>query len=390
MNAATDPTLDATAILANARALTDTIREQREAIEEGRRLPESLVDALSSAGAFRIAMPRSWGGPEMSPLEQIELIETLAYADPSVAWCVSILSDSGFYAGFLEEPVAQKLFPDLDARCAGMLAPVGQAEIVPGGYRVTGHWAFGSGSRHATHVTGGCLVVQDGKPIIEEDGLPRWRVMLFQPSDVEILDTWYTTGLAGSGSNDYRVKDVFVPAEHSFHVLDRPKRSEPLYAYHGFFFANVPGVPFGLARAALDEARSVAETKRSYPSLLPLAEDAQIQTDFGEAEAILAASRAYVTDAIGGAWKTLECGDDLSPAQRVNIGLCIVYAGQSAQRVVDLACGIAGSTALYRRSPLERLRRDMITLSSHLVHQRKTYAAAGSILLGAQARPTFF
>ena len=86
MNAATDPILDATAILANARALTDTIRQQREAIEDGRRLPESLVDALSSAGAFRIAMPRSWGGPEMSPLEQIELIETLAYADPSVAW----------------------------------------------------------------------------------------------------------------------------------------------------------------------------------------------------------------------------------------------------------------------------------------------------------------
>ncbi len=168
MNAVTDPILDATAILANARALTDTIREQREAIEDERQLPQSLVDALSSAGAFRIAMPRSWGGPEMSPLEQIELIETLAYADPSVAWCVSILSDSGFYAGFLEEPVAQKLFPDLDARCAGMLAPVGQAEIVPGGYRVTGHWAFGSGSRHATHVTGGCLVVQDGKPIIEE------------------------------------------------------------------------------------------------------------------------------------------------------------------------------------------------------------------------------
>jgi alkylation response protein AidB-like acyl-CoA dehydrogenase len=385
-----DPTLNTATILANARALVPTIRKAQKAIDTGRRLPSPLVDALSEAGVFRIAMPGAWGGPEMSPLDQIELMEILAYADPSTAWCVSILSDSGFYAGFLEEPVAQKLFPDLDARCAGMLAPVGQAEIVPGGYRVTGHWAFGSGSLHATHLTGGCLVMNDGKPIIEDNGLPRWRVMIFDPADVEILDTWHTTGLRGSGSNDYSLTDVFVPDEHSFHVLDQPKRSEPLYAYHGFFFANVPGIPFGLARAALDEARKVAETKRSYPSFQPLVQDAQIQTDFGEAEAILAAARAFVWDSIGNAWQTLERGDPLTLEQRAKIGLCIVFAGQSAQRIVDLACGIVGSTALYEKSPLERLRRDMIAISSHMVHQRKTYGAAGRVLLGAQDGPTFF
>jgi alkylation response protein AidB-like acyl-CoA dehydrogenase len=385
-----DPTLNTATILANARALFPTIRKAQKAIDTGRRLPSPLVDALSEAGVFRIAMPGAWGGPEMSPLDQIELMEILAYADPSTAWCVSILSDSGFYAGFLEEPVAQKLFPDLDARCAGMLAPVGQAEIVPGGYHVTGHWAFGSGSLHATHLTGGCLVMNDGKPIIEDNGLPRWRVMIFDPADVEILDTWHTTGLRGSGSNDYSLTDVFVPDEHSFHVLDQPKRSEPLYAYHGFFFANVPGIPFGLARAALDEARKVAETKRSYPSFQPLVQDAQIQTDFGEAEAILAAARAFVWDSIGNAWQTLERGDPLTLEQRAKIGLCIVFAGQSAQRIVDLACGIVGSTALYEKSPLERLRRDMIAISSHMVHQRKTYGAAGRVLLGAQDGPTFF
>jgi alkylation response protein AidB-like acyl-CoA dehydrogenase len=385
-----DPTLNTATILANARSLFPTIRKAQKAIDTGRRLPSPLVDALSEAGVFRIAMPGAWGGPEMSPLDQIELMEILAYADPSTAWCVSILSDSGFYAGFLEEPVAQKLFPDLDARCAGMLAPVGQAEIVPGGYRVTGHWAFGSGSLHATHLTGGCLVMNDGKPIIEDNGLPRWRVMIFDPADVEILDTWHTTGLRGSGSNDYSLTDVFVPDEHSFHVLDQPKRSEPLYAYHGFFFANVPGIPFGLARAALDEARKVAETKRSYPSFQPLVQDAQIQTDFGEAEAILAAARAFVWDSIGNAWQTLERGDPLTLEQRAKIGLCIVFAGQSAQRIVDLACGIVGSTALYEKSPLERLRRDMIAISSHMVHQRKTYGAAGRVLLGAQDGPTFF
>jgi alkylation response protein AidB-like acyl-CoA dehydrogenase len=382
--------LDTEAILANARNLVPTIREQADAIEKGRRLPAPLVDAMSDAGIFRIAMPRAWGGPEMSPLDQIELMEILAYADPSAAWCASILSDSGFYAGFLEDEAARKLFPNLDARAAGMLAPVGRAEIVPGGYRVTGKWAFGSGSLHATHLTGGCLVLNDGQPIMEENGYPRWRVMIFDPADVEILDTWYTTGLAGSGSNDYSVSDAFVPEQHTFHALGTPRRSEPLYRYHGFFFANVPGIPFGMARAALDEAREVAASKQVYPPLRLLREDAQVQTAFGEAEATLGASRAYVADVMGSAWAKLGAGDSLSLEDRARIGLCIVHAGRSAGRIIDLACEIVGSTALYRKSRLERLRRDMIAVNSHIVHQTKTYGAAGRVLLGADEVPAFF
>jgi alkylation response protein AidB-like acyl-CoA dehydrogenase len=390
LNATPDCTLDSQTILANARALAPTIRQQADAIEAGRRLPESLVEAMSDAGIFRIAMPRAWGGPEMTPLDQIELMEIIAYADPSAAWCASILSDSGFYAGFLEDAAARKVFSDLDSRCAGMLTPVGQAEIVPGGYRVTGRWAFGSGSLHATHMTGGCLVLKDGQPIIDENGFPRWRVMIFDPADVEIHDTWHTTGLAGSGSNDYSVSNAFVPDQHTFHVLDDPKRSEPLYRYHGFFFANVPGIPFGLARAALDEAREVAATKQLYPPLRLLREDAQAQIAFGEAEATLASSRAYVADVMGSAWEKLVGGDPLPLEQRASIGLCIVHAGRSAGRVVELACEIVGSTALYRRNRLERLRRDMIAVGSHLVHQTKTYGAAGRVLLGAEEMPTFF
>ncbi|MEE9416095.1 MAG: acyl-CoA dehydrogenase family protein [Acidimicrobiales bacterium] len=386
----TAKTLDSATILANTHALTPMIREHADTIEFDRRLPDPLVQAMSDAGIFRIAMPVAWDGPEMNPLDQIELMEVLAVTDASTAWCASILSDSGFYAGFLEDGIAREVFDSLDSRCAGMLAPVGRAEIVPGGYRVTGNWSFGSGSLHATHMTGGAIVLDDGEMIIEPDGLPRWRVMIFDSSDVEILDTWYTTGLAGSGSNDYRVVDAFVPEELTFHVLDPPVRSEPLYQYHGFFFANVPGIAFGLARAALDEAKEIASTKLSFASLETLQNDAEVQTAFGEAEASLGAARSYVGEVIGDAWETLVAGDPLTLEQRGRIGLCIIHAGRSAQQVVDLSCGIAGSTALYQKSPLERIRRDMIAASSHIIHQRKTYGAAGRIFLGAPPGITFF
>lgn len=382
--------LDSARILANARALVPAILEARGTIESERRLPEALVEKMSQAGIFRIAMPRAWGGPEMNPIEQIELIETLARADASTAWCASILSDSGFYAGFLEDEPGHKLFPQLDARCAGMLAPVGRAEIVEGGYRVSGHWSFGSGCLHATHMTGGCVLLRGGKPVLGDSGMPLWRVMIFSPSDAEILDTWDTTGLAGSGSNDYRVKDIFVAEEHTFDVLSSPRRSEALYRYHGFFFANVPGVPLGIGQAALDATRELAGEKISFPTYKLLRDDPAVQIQFAEAQATFEASRAYVMDVMGTAWQTLLGGDPLSLEERTRIGLCVIHAGRSAQHVVDLACQIAGSSALYRKSPLERLRRDMIAVNSHLVHQTKTYAAAGRMLLGADGMPSFF
>jgi alkylation response protein AidB-like acyl-CoA dehydrogenase len=384
------PPRDAAAILANARAIAPRIRERADAIEAERRLPDDVYADLAGSGAVRMAMPRAWGGPELSPLEQIDVIEVLAHADASVGWCASILSDCGFYAGFLDEAVGRRLFANLDAGCAGMLLPVGRAEIVDGGYQLSGHWAFGSGCRHAAWFTGGCVLTRGGRVLMGANGLPESRVLIFPPEAVEILDTWDVTGLAGSGSHDYRVEDVFVPREHSFDVMQRPRRSEPLYRYHGLFFANVPGVPLGLARRALDEVSILAGEKRVPPGMRLLKSESRVQTALAEAEAILGSARSYCTDVMGELWESLCRGDTPSLELRARLALMIIHTGRSAQRVVDLACEIAGSSALYRRSPLERLRRDMIAVSSHVVHQAKTYRTIGRVLLGLDPGPVFF
>ena len=384
------PPHDAAAILANARSIAPRVRARADAIEAERRLPDDVYAALAASGAVRMAMPRALGGPELSPLEQIDVIEVLAHADASVGWCASILSDCGFYAGFLDEAVARRLFADLDAGCAGMLLPIGRAEVVTGGYRVSGRWAFGSGCRHASWFTGGCVLLRAGQLLTGAKGLPESRVMIFPPEAVEILDTWDVTGLAGSGSHDYRVEDVFVPREHAFDVMQSPRRSEPLYRYHGLFFANVPGVPLGLARRALDEVEILAHEKRIPPGMRLLESESRVQAALAEAEAVLGSARSYCNDVMGELWECLCGGDAPSLELRARLALVILHTGRSAQRAVDLACEIAGSSALYRRSPLERLRRDMIAVSSHLVHQTKTYRSIGRVLLGLDPGPVFF
>ncbi|MBK5287405.1 MAG: acyl-CoA dehydrogenase family protein, partial [Acidimicrobiia bacterium] len=164
--------LDADRILENARQLGPMIEASASAIDRDRRLPDDLVEAMRRAGIFRIAFPRSWGGPEMPILDQARLVETLAYHDASTAWVAMICSDSGHYAARVEESVARELYPQMDLLTSGLLYPVGQARRVDGGFRVTGRWQFGSGCLHADRIVGGCLVFDGDAPVIDADGLP--------------------------------------------------------------------------------------------------------------------------------------------------------------------------------------------------------------------------
>ena len=109
-------TTDATEqIVEAARALGPQIRAAVEEMEQGRRLPAAIVRAMQQAGAFRMTMPREWGGPEADPLTQVRVVEALSYADGSVGWCSMIGSDGGYFTAFLDQAVAREMYPDLNA-----------------------------------------------------------------------------------------------------------------------------------------------------------------------------------------------------------------------------------------------------------------------------------
>jgi indole-3-acetate monooxygenase len=381
------PALDSDAILANARALGPAIEDAADEIARERRLPDGLVDAMRRAGIFRIAFPRDWGGPEMDMLRQCELMETLAYHDASAAWVAMICSDSGHYAMRVEESVARELYPDIDLLTAGWLAPVGQARKVDGGYRVSGRWQFGSGCLHADRMIGGCMLLVDGAPVVT-DGMPELRTVWLPTDAVRIHDVWYTLGLAGSGSNDYSVDDVFVPDGHAFHPFRVGTRPEPLYRYHGFFFANLPAVALGCARRMVDDLRELASRKMTMPAMTLMKDEYRVQVALADATARLGAARAYQNDRLGVLWDTLVRGDEPSLEQRAGIGLMSVHAIQTALRVAEIVCEAAGTSAVYASGPFERRRRDLTTISAHLVGHRRALQTAGQLLFGDDV-PTF-
>ncbi|MFF0434044.1 acyl-CoA dehydrogenase family protein [Streptomyces sp. NPDC004327] len=378
-------------ILRHAREAVPFLRERAAAIEAARHLPEDVVDLLRRGGVFRAAAPKDRGGPELTSMEQTRLIETLATGDVSTAWCAMIGMDSGIYAGYLTEEAAQEFYGELDTPNSGWIHPQGRAERVPGGYRVSGNWRFGSGSTHCDVLVAGCQVFKDGLPETDPvTGDPvEWRVMVARPDQYEIVDTWFTTGLAGSGSRDYKVTDLFVPEEHSFsfHV---PRRTGPLHATPDAILRKMSGVPLGLARAAIDHVRELALARVDRETGTPWTQSPRVQSALARAEMELAAARAGVYSSLEEQWAALERGDETTAQLRTATALARYHAFRTAREIVSALFDLVGGSSIYReKSPLDRWLRDAHTMCQHAVAQESILELTGRVLLGGESRSPF-
>jgi indole-3-acetate monooxygenase len=337
-------------VLHAAIGLAEQIRAASDEIETGRRIPQSIATAMRETGIFGMVMPRAWGGPELDPLTQIRVIEALAMADGSVGWCAMIGCDSGYITAFLDQGVARAMYPDLLVATGAAATTTGKARRVPGGYRVDGRFPFVSGCHHWEWAWLGCTIFVDGAQRVDGNGVPETRQCFLRLSQCEILDTWYTTGLCGTGSNDLAVRDVFVPEEHTFSFQDPQliKRSGPLYAFPFMFIAKGPGTALGIARHAIDALIETAAGKpaRRYtlgervevPKLLR--DDVYVQDAVGRAETLLTSARAHAFKVVGDLWGSLLDGRQPTDRQLALFttltphvfGVCVEVVSSSTKR----------------------------------------------------------
>ncbi|MBI3246396.1 MAG: acyl-CoA dehydrogenase family protein [Deltaproteobacteria bacterium] len=386
----------ATDIMSETQALAPLIEEFRSTMETERRLPAPVVDALRELGALRLAVPRAYGGLELDPMTQVKVVEELSRLDGSVGWCAMISSAGSFASAFLAPEIAQRLCGHTDFSLAGQVVPVGHAELVDGGYRVTGRYRFGSGCQHASIIAGGCVVFENGTPRRLANGQPETRVMIFPPSACQILDTWHTTGLLGTGSHDFEVENVFVPFAESWSFAERPPYSGTLYRFPPLFLVTHAGVPLGLARAALDAVIELANRKELAPdphklsSSRLLREESRVHEAMAVAEGALAAVRSFVYSSLTELWETLSRSEKPSPRQRALYRIMLIDAHRVAKEVITSMYDLAATSAIYRSHPLDRIMRDILTACQHGVVHPKMYRPAGRLLLGlAPGDPLF-
>ena len=381
-------------VLRAAIGLAEQIRAASVEIERGRRLPAGIAAAMKDAGVFGMAMPRAWGGLEVDPLTQFRIIEALAMADGSVGWCAMIGCDGGYMTAFLDQDVGRAMYPDLLMATAAAATTTGQAVRVPGGYRVSGRFPFVSGSNHCEWLWLGCVVHENGVARVDGNGVPQTRQCFVRLSECDILDTWHTTGLRGTGSNDVVVRDMFVEEARTFSFQDPAliKRPGPLYAFPFLFIAKGAAPALGIARHAIDAVIESAATKpaRRYTvgerieAAKLLRDDVYVQDAVGRAETRLAAARAYYFHVMGDLWVTLLAGRQPSERQVALFTAAYAHVVGVCVDVVQLVYKAAGGTAVYQKGPLDRCLRDVLTMNQHAIGTSRTYEMAGRLLLGLE------
>jgi indole-3-acetate monooxygenase len=315
-------------------------------------------------------------------------------AEGSVGWCAMIGCDSGYMTAFLDQDVAREMYPDLLVATGGATTTTGEARRVPGGYRVSGRFPFVSGCHHYEWAFLGCIVVEDGAQRVSGNGVPETRQCFLLLSQCEILDTWYTTGLRGTGSNDLAGRDVFVPEEHTFSFQDPQlvKRCGPPYPFPFMFIANAPAVALGIACHAIDALTEIAAKKPARRHTLGerieapkvLGDDVYLQDAVGLAETLLTSARAHVFDVIGDLWASLLNGRQPSDRQVALFTTLYPHAVGMCVEVVRIVYKAGGGGAVYQKGPLDRCLRDILTANQHVLAAARTYEMAGRLLLGLE------
>ena len=284
--AATIPTDPVSAVA----SLSEMIRAECRDMDATRRVPTPVIRALQHAGVFRLMAPKAIGGNEIDPVTFLNVVEAASHADGSVGWCVMIGGCYATFGGMLPLEGARDIYGDPETISAGAFRPGGMAVEVDGGFRITGRWTLASGSSHANWYVGGCMIHKDGEPVMGPMGFPVMREFFFPASVTEIIDTWDSTGLRGTASHDYAVRDVFVPRSRTTWFQEPPASDRPLYRMPpvAMFSTFISAVPLGIARHAIDEFVKLADAKKPELSNSSLADKPTAQDRLGRAHALVA------------------------------------------------------------------------------------------------------
>lgn len=377
--------LQGDSLIRRARELAPLIRSCREQIDSTRQLPTALVEGLRAGGLFRLFVPAKFGGYELEPITFARIIEEISALDGSAGWVVSVCAVGGLIAGFLPQDAAAKIYGDHpDTLVAGGINPTGRGVADDTGYMVSGKWAFASGIRHAGWVYGNCVVYDGDRIRLDSTGKPTTRLMLFPVTACEIYDTWQVGGLRGTGSHDFAVKDLFVPAELSVMAF-AGKACQPgnLFKFPFSLFAVlIAAVPLGIARGAISALVELAKAKKPTGASSLLSERPSAQVAVARAEALLCSGRAFLFEALREMGVEIAASGEAGMKCRAALRLACTQATINAGQAVDLMFEAGGASSVYTSSSLERCFRDVHVAMQHIAVSSTSLELSGRVLLG--------
>lgn len=372
-----------------AERLAPLLEQAAPRMERARELAPDVVAALHEAAFYRLLLPRSLGGAELAPADFVQVIEAIAKADASTAWCLAQAGGCATSAAYLPPAIAREIFgPERGVLAWGPPNRNSRAQAVEGGYLLNGSWQFASGSRHATWLGAhAAMFDREGTPIPNAAGPQYETTFLFPRSSATIHDTWQVVGLKATGSDTYSVKDLFIPFTHAF-TRDDPKscrETGPLYRFttYQIYASSFAGVALGIARATQDAFVALAREKTPFLATSVLRDNAAIQGQVATCEVRLRSARLYLLDNLREAYSTASERGEIDFDRRLELRMAATYAIHQAKDVVDACYQAAGATAIFEENPFERRFRDVHTVAQQSQARLMHMEAVGRTMLGA-------
>ena len=375
---------DTQSLFEAVRKLLPMIRSSAERIEADRELPRPLFEALADAGLFKLLIPHNVGGAEIDLPGYVQLLEELGKADASTGWVVNQCAVFATYAARIPREVARSIWIDTPRSIvANTPAATARAVAVPGGYRVTGRQGFSSGCRHAAWLAARALILEKGQPRVE-DGRAEERYLFVPVAEAELLDTWHVRGMRGTGTHDFAVRDVFVPAQHTVLQAGAPLlENGALYQFPRrlLFASGDAAVSLGAARACLNTFFELAGAKTPRSMQATLRDQPVVQATVGRSEAHLRSAHAFLTEAVREIWTEASTGT-ITLERRAALRLATTHAIRLAVDVVDSVYNAAGVTAIFEGNPIQRHFQDIHVISQHTQARLAHYELIGKYALG--------
>jgi alkylation response protein AidB-like acyl-CoA dehydrogenase len=349
--------------------LVPTLREKAAWSEEHRCLHEDSIRALAEAGIFRLRMPVRYGGYECDTRTLVDVAIELGRADGALAWTVSTYWIASWIVGLFPDEAQDEVFSTPDTRICGAVSPSGTVVPVDGGVVLNGSWHFVSGAWHANWQELATVLLRPGAE-------PQPVIVAVPMSSLQIVDDWYTSGMAASGSVTTAAKEVFVPDTHVIPMdaairpngLSQLNAGSPIWRSPTILAGSAAtvGILVGMAKAAREAffermpGRPIRYTDYEHQAEAPVTHiqvgTAVMKTEQAEYHAYHAAALVDAKAASGEPWTTEE---------RARVRADEGWATRLAKEAVDLLASASGGSSIYKREPIQRIVRDIHAISVH-------------------------
>ncbi|GGC06914.1 acyl-CoA dehydrogenase [Novosphingobium endophyticum] len=382
-------------LLETARGMIPALKSRAKACVEGRDVPAETIAELKDAGLFRILQPRRWGGYEMHPNDFFEVQKALAQGCMSTGWMYGVVGCHPYELALFHDEAQQEVWgSDTSVLVSSSYQPVGKVTPVEGGYRLSGHWGFSTGSVHCDWVLLGAMV-----PPSQDGGPPDMRTFLLPRSDYRIdREAWRVFGLQGTGSHDIIVEDVFVPEYRTHRAIDgfmcnnpgQAENSGALYRlpWAQVFTRSVSTAAFGGARAAVNAAIAIMKDRVSTNTGKASKADPMLHAAIAKAHAQILEMEQTLRLSFDDLMSLAEEGREIPMQKRA------LYAYQSStvvRRLAELVDGMVqllGGRAVYTSSAIIQPWLDLNAARAHVANDpnNRTTDVVGTL---CDQAPTF-